>query len=105
MRTEGGSSGASLLHAIVDTWPAASEPMQERSRQGDGRRNVCGAHSWPVTFGSSSLASGGFWLSHLVGEAVERYILAGTAKIWLRESFREAVGDALMLCSAIYIGN
>nr|BAC45127.1 hypothetical protein [Oryza sativa Japonica Group] len=37
--------------------------------------------------------------------AVEGYILAGMAKIWLRESFGEAVGDALMLCSAIYIGN
>ena len=76
MRTEGGSSGASLLHAIVDTWPAASEPMQERSRQGDGRRNVCGAHGWPVTFGWPNLASGGrvlasrMGLGHPVGEAV-----------------------------------
>ena len=45
MRMEGGSSGASLLRLVVDTGP------MQRKAEGDGRRNVCGAHGWPMIFG------------------------------------------------------
>uniref|UniRef100_A0A0E0KPZ4 Uncharacterized protein n=1 Tax=Oryza punctata TaxID=4537 RepID=A0A0E0KPZ4_ORYPU len=35
MRTEGRSSDASLLGAVVDVRPTVSDPMRERSQRGD----------------------------------------------------------------------
>uniref|UniRef100_A0A0E0NWS3 Uncharacterized protein n=1 Tax=Oryza rufipogon TaxID=4529 RepID=A0A0E0NWS3_ORYRU len=53
MRTEGGSSGASLVRAVVNAAGCASLLCASLSRRGDGR-DVCGAHGWSVTIGWAS---------------------------------------------------
>jgi hypothetical protein len=56
---------------VPSSTPGHSKQADARSQRGDGRRNVCGAHSWLVTFGWPNLASGGRVLaSRMAEEAV-----------------------------------
>uniref|UniRef100_A0A0E0ATD0 Uncharacterized protein n=1 Tax=Oryza glumipatula TaxID=40148 RepID=A0A0E0ATD0_9ORYZ len=73
---DGGSRCFDASSFVLSSTLGHSKQADARSRRGDGRRNVCGAHSWLVTFGWPNLASGGrvlasqMGLGHPVGEAV-----------------------------------